>query len=126
MKRSRPVQRDGFRETFLVRFTRKPDADALRRLAVLVSELYVNSSPGWWPAPREGDLRALLWAVVRDLRYMREVLAQAERGEWYDRGEVLLASFARHCAVDVEGIAAAIEQALADPEGTAQGGSGPN
>ncbi len=48
--------KEGFRETFLVIFTRKGDASALRRLALLLSELYVNAAPRWWPYSKGGEL----------------------------------------------------------------------
>jgi hypothetical protein len=110
--RALPALRDGFRETFLVRFTRKRDVSALRRLGLLVSELYVNAAPRWWPYHPEGDMRAMLNAVVLDLRQARDELAWVTRGERYDPGEVALAELANRSAEEVERIAAAIEGAV--------------
>ena len=59
-----PRWREGFRETFLVVFTRKGDASALRRLTLLLSELYVNAAPRWWPYPKGSELDAILHLQV--------------------------------------------------------------
>jgi hypothetical protein len=110
--------REGFRETFLVVFTRKADAAALRRLALLLTELYRNAAPGWWPHPKGSELDALLRAVVADLRHLRYVLEWAGGTRTYSEVGNALAHFASDRSGDVEKIAAAIEAAMADPRGT--------
>jgi hypothetical protein len=110
--------REGFRETFLVVFTRKADAAALRRLALLITELYCNAAPRWWPAHKRGDVDAVLCAVVADLRHLRYVLEWAGGGTTYSPLGIAYAQLARDCGGEVEEIAAAIEAAMADPRGT--------
>jgi hypothetical protein len=113
-----PRWREGFRETFLVVFTRKGDASALRRLTLLLSELYVNAAPRWWPYPEGSELDAVLRAVVADLRHLRHVLAWAEGGNTYSMEGAALAHFAGRCGGELETVAASIEAAMADPKGT--------
>ena len=115
-----PRWREGFRETFLVVFTRKGDASALRRLTLLLSELYVNAAPRWWPYPKGSELDAVLRAVVADLRHLRHVLAWAEGAETtYGMEGTALAHFAgRSRRASLETVAASIEAAMADPKGT--------
>jgi hypothetical protein len=110
--------REGFRETFLVVFTRKADAASLRRLALLLTELYRSAAPQWWPAHTHGDVDAILRAVIADLRHLRYVL------EWtggatttYSMETNALAHFASDRGADVEKIAIAIEAAMADRKG---------
>jgi hypothetical protein len=110
--------KEGFRETFLVVFTRKGDASALRRLSLLLSELYVNAAPVWWPYPEGSELDALLRAVVADLRHLRHVLAWAEGSKTYSMEGAALAHFAGRCGGELEKVAASIEGAMADPKGT--------
>ncbi|MGH7486789.1 MAG: hypothetical protein ACREMY_14485, partial [bacterium] len=112
--------REGFRETFLVVFTRKADAAALRRLALLLTELCRNAAPGWWPAHKRGDLDAILCAVVADLRHLRYVLEWAGGARTYSMQGNALAHFASDRRGDLEKIAAAIEAAMADPRGTVE------
>ena len=115
---SRRRWREGFRETFLVLFTRKGDASALRRLTLLLSELYVNAAPRWWPYPQEGELYALLHAAIKDLRHLRDVLAWVdEKGDYTMEGNAL-ASFAGRCGTELERVAASLDAAMADPQGT--------
>jgi hypothetical protein len=110
--------REGFRETFLVVFTRKADAAALRRLALLLTELYRNAAPRWWPSHKRGDDDAILRAVVADLRHLRYVLEWAGGGTTYSPLGMAYSRLARDCSAEVEEIAAAIEAAMADPRGT--------
>jgi hypothetical protein len=110
--------REGFRETFLVVFTRKADASALRRLALLLTELYRNAAPGWWPHPKGSELDAILRAVVADLRHLRHVLEWAGEVKTYSMQGGALAHFASDRGGDLEKIAASIENAMADPRGT--------
>jgi hypothetical protein len=110
----------GFRETFLVVFTRKGDAAALRRLACLLTELYRSAAPRWWPAHKRGDVDAILCAVVADLRHLRYVLEWAAGGVTYSALGMAYNQLARDCSGEVEEIAAAIEAAMADPKGTAE------
>lgn len=112
--------REGFRETFLVIFTRKADAAALRRLALLLTELYRCTGARWWPAHKRGDVDAILRAVVADLRHLRYVLEWAGGGTTYSALGMAYARLARDCSGEVEEIAAAIETAMADPRGTAE------
>jgi hypothetical protein len=112
-----PRWREGFRETFLVVFTRQGDASALRRLTLLLSELYVNAAPRWWPYPKGGELDAILRAVVADLRHLRHVLAWAEGADaTYGMEGTALAHFAGRCGGELETVAASIEAAMADPK----------
>jgi hypothetical protein len=117
-----PRWREGFRETFLVAFTRKGDASALRRLALLLSELYVCAAPRWWPYPKGSELDAILRAVMADLRHLRHVLAWAEGAEGadatYGMEGAALAHFVGRLGGDLEKIAASIESAMADPKAT--------
>lgn len=113
-----PRWREGFRETFLVAFTRKGDASALRRLSLLLSELYVCAAPVWWPYPEGSELDAVLRAVVADLRHLRHVLKWAGEGKTYGMEHAALAHFAGDLSGDVEKLAASIEAAMADPKGT--------
>lgn len=110
--------REGFRETFLVVFTRKGDASALRRLALLLSELYVNAAPRWWPYPKEGELYTLLGAAIRDLRHLRDVLAWVDEGGDFTMEGAALAYFAGRCGGELGKIAVSIENAMEDPKGT--------
>jgi hypothetical protein len=113
-----PRWREGFRETFLVAFTRKGDSSALRRLALLLSELYVCAAPRWWPYPKGSELDAVLRAVVADLRHLRHVLAWAEGADTtYGMEGAALAYFAGRCGGELETVAASIEAAMADPKG---------
>jgi len=107
----------GFRETFLVVFTRKADAAALRRLALLLTELY-RCSAQWWPPHKGGEDAAILRAVVADLRHLRYVLEWASGGTTYSELGRAYNWLARDCSGEVEKIAAAIEAAMEDPRGT--------
>src|SRR5882724_5296823 len=121
MKRRRarhPLDGEGFRETFLVHFTRRGDRPALRRLTSLMIELYIGARPRWWPDHREGDLYALLGAAILDLRHLRDVLLWADAGEDRSMEAAALAGYARKCGEEVEKIADGIEEAMADPQGT--------
>ncbi len=109
--------KEGFRETFLVVFTRSGDASALRKLALLLSELYVNAAPRWWPYPKEGELYTLLGAAIRDLRHLRDVLAWVDEGGDFTMEGAALAHFAGRCGGELERVAASIEDAMADPKG---------
>jgi len=108
----------GFRETFLVVFTRKADAAALRRLSRLLTELYRCAAPRWWPPHKQGEDAALLRAVVADLRHLRYVLEWSAGGTTYSELGRAYNWLARDCGGEVEKIAAAIEAAMADPRGT--------
>ena len=109
----------GFRETFLVIFTRKGDAAALRRLSRLLTELYRCAAPRWWPPHKQGDDVALLRAAVADLRHLRYVLEWSAGGVTYSALGMAYNQLARDCSAEVEEIAAKIEAAMADPKGTA-------
>lgn len=108
--------KEGFRETFLVRFTRRGDASALRRLVALLLELYDNAAPRWWPRHDEGDLRALLGATVKDIRHLRDVLLWVGEGTQPTPETNALATYASRLYEDLEKIAATLEDALANPE----------
>src|SRR3978361_1736981 len=99
--------REGFRETFLVVFTRKADAAALRRLALLLTERYRSAAPRWWPSHKRGDDDAILRAVVADLRHLRYVLEWAGGGTTYSPLGMAYARLARDRGGEVEEIAAA-------------------
>jgi hypothetical protein len=109
--------KEGFRETFIVLFSRKGDAAALRRLSSLLTELCTLAGP-WWPRLKEGDPHALLYAAVRDIRHVRDVLAWIDAGSDRTMQGAALCQFAGHCGEELEKIAAAIEDAMADPQRT--------
>jgi hypothetical protein len=110
--------KDGFRETFLLLFTRKGDAGALRRVCLLLTELYRDSGNGYWPHPKDGELRALILAALRDLRHVRDVLTWIDGGHDLIMEEAALASSVGRCGAELERIAASIEDAMAHPQRT--------
>lgn len=66
--------REGFRETFLMHFTRPGDAEVLRRFGVMLFDAALESARLWpdWP---ESATRAELRAAAADLRHLAEFLA---------------------------------------------------
>jgi hypothetical protein len=71
------------------------------------------------PLPREGDPHAFLRAAVRDLRHVRGVLAWIDAGgDCRSMAGAALCQFAGHCGGELEKIATAIEDAMANPERT--------
>jgi hypothetical protein len=63
-------------------------------------------------------LHALLGAVIRDLRHLRDVLAWVDEGGDFTMEGAALAHFAGRCSGELESVAASIEDAMADPKGT--------
>lgn len=106
--------RDGFRETFVFLFTRKGDAAALRRVCMLLSDLYRGIDPRQWPAPKHGDLHGLILAALRDLRHVRDVFLWIDAGHGFNGYEAAVADLVGRCGADLEKIAAAIEGGVAD------------
>lgn len=65
---------EGFRESFLVYFTR-PDANAsLRTVATLIYDLVLDSGTVLMPDHPEGWARSQVRAVLADLRFLQGVL----------------------------------------------------
>jgi hypothetical protein len=104
----------GFRETFLLLFTRKGDAAALRRTANLLTEMYRYAGRTWWPLPKEGDFYGLIHAALRDLRHVRDVLLWIDGGHVFDGYEAAVADLVGRCGADLEKVAATIEAGIAD------------
>jgi hypothetical protein len=106
--------KDGFRETFLFLFTRKGDAAALRRVCMLLSDLYQGIDPRQWPAPKDGELKGLVLAAVRDLRHVRDVMLWIDAGHGFDGYSAAVADLVGRCGADLEKIAVSIEDGMAD------------
>ncbi len=74
---------EGFRETFLLYFTREDANAALRTVATLLYDLCLESGSVLMPDHPEGTARAQVRAVVADLRFLQGFLAsltaEAER-----------------------------------------------
>jgi hypothetical protein len=64
---------EGFRETFLLYFTRGDANAALRTTATLLYDLCLESGP-FMPDHPEGSARAQVRAVLADLRFLRGFL----------------------------------------------------
>ncbi|HYU33305.1 MAG TPA: hypothetical protein VEW48_14190 [Thermoanaerobaculia bacterium] len=64
---------EGFRETFLLYFTRQDANAALRTTATLLYDLCLESGP-FMPEQPEGSARAQVRAVVADLRFLQGFL----------------------------------------------------
>ena len=108
--------RDGFRETFLFLFTRKGDAAALRRVCMLLSDLYQGIDPRQWPAPKDGDLKGLILAALRDLRHVRDVMLWIDAGHGFEGYAAAIADLLGRCGADLEKVAVSIEDGMANPE----------
>jgi hypothetical protein len=67
---------EGFRESFLLHFTRKPDNAALRTVATLLFDLVLEASTALIPPQPEGWGRALVRAAVADLRFLNGFLGR--------------------------------------------------
>ena len=65
---------EGFRETFLLYFTRSPDNAALRTVATLLYDLVLESGP-LMPDHPEGWVRTQVRAGLAELRYLQGFLA---------------------------------------------------
>ena len=65
---------EGFRETFLLYFPRKPDNVALRTVATLLYDLVLESGP-LMPDHPEGWVRTQVRAALAELRYLQGFLA---------------------------------------------------
>ncbi len=64
---------EGFRETFLLYFTREDANAALRTVATLLYDLCLESGP-FMPDHPEGSARAQVRAVLADLRFLQGFL----------------------------------------------------
>ncbi len=106
--------RDGFRETFVFLFTRKGDAAALRRVCMLLSDLYRGIDPRQWPPAKDGDFYGLILAALRDLRHVRDVFLWIDGGHGFNGYEAAVADLVGRCGADLEKIAAAIEGGVTD------------
>ena len=65
---------EGFRESFLLHFTRQADNVALRGVAVLLFDLVLEASTTLIPPQPEGWARAQIRAAVADLRFLQGLL----------------------------------------------------
>ena len=66
---------EGFRETFLLYFTRKPDNAALRTVATLLYDLVLESGNILMPPHPEGWARAQVRAALAELRFLQGFFA---------------------------------------------------
>jgi hypothetical protein len=65
---------EGFRESFLLHFTKQPDNAALRTVATLLYDLALEASTALLPSHPEGWARAQVRAAVADLRFLQGFL----------------------------------------------------
>ena len=65
---------EGFRESFLLHFTRQADNAALRTTATLLFDLVLEASTALIPPQPEGWARAQIRAAVADLRFLQGLL----------------------------------------------------
>lgn len=65
---------EGFRESFLLHFTRQADNAALRTVATLLFDLVLEASTALIPPQPEGWARAQIRAAVADLRFLQGLL----------------------------------------------------
>lgn len=110
--------REGFRETLLLHFTRPGDADAMRHFGAMLydSALLCASS---WPAWPETTTRTELRAAAADLRHLEGFLTsvgQEHKVTSLPSGDARLSRFAAREAREVAKIARRIEEALAPGE----------
>jgi hypothetical protein len=115
--------REGFRETLLLHFTRPGDADTLRRVGALLYESALECA-GSWPEWPQSSTRMELRAAAADLRHLEGFLAAVGQEHavaslpWQD---ARLSRFAGRQAAEVARIAHRIEQELAQWAGEAEG-----
>ncbi len=106
---------EGFRETFLLYFTRKPDNAALRTVATLLYDLVLEASTPLMPPHPEGWARAQVRAAVADLRHMQgflDSLTQEAEGSSLEPFEEHLYRFAGARSAVLEKVADEIEAQL--------------
>ena len=110
--------REGFRETLLLHFTRPGDADAMRHFGAMLYDSALLSSSSWpdWP---ESTTRTELRAAAADLRHLEGFLTTV--GREYEvtslpSEDARLSLFAAREAREIAKIARRIEEALAPRE----------
>ena len=119
-----PARRPGevFRETFLVFYSRRGDAAALRRLGGFLADLR-TSELYRWPDAGE-DVPGLLRATVKDLRYLQRFLDSGldefpgSRGGSAQMEHNALMLLAESMGAQVGELADRLDAALADPKAT--------
>jgi len=107
--------REGFRETLLLHFTRPGDADAMRRVGAMLYDAALECASSWpnWP---ESATRTELRAAAADLRHLEGFLTALGQEHvvaslpWQD---ARLSRFAARQGVEVGRIAHRIEEELA-------------
>lgn len=107
--------REGFRESLLLHFTRPGDADAMRAFGALLYDAALECAPSWpdWP---ESAARAEMRAVAADLRHASGILAsigQERRVSSLSPSDARLSKHASDLARVVVKIANSIESKLA-------------
>jgi hypothetical protein len=106
--------REGFRETLLLHFTRPGDADALRHVGALLYDAALECA-GSWPGWPESSTRTELRAAVADLRHLQGFLQSVGREREVSslgQPDERLSQFAARQAAEVAKIAHRIEQEL--------------
>jgi hypothetical protein len=115
--------REGFRETLLLHFTRPGDADAMRHFGAMLYDCAIECASSW-PAWPDTTTRTELRAAAADLRHLEGFLAAVGQEHavsslpWQD---ARLSRFAARQAAEVARIAHRIEQELAQWAGEAEG-----
>jgi hypothetical protein len=110
--------REGFRETLLLHFTRPGDADAMRQIGAMLFDCALQSA-GEWPESPDSPTRTELRAAAADLRHLEGFLTAVGQEHavssltWLDER---LSRFAARQAVEVGRIAHRIEEELAQWE----------
>lgn len=109
---------EGFRETFLLRFTDPEANTTLRRVGSLLSDLSFEAAR-LWPHHPEGETRSELRAALADLRHLEGFLASVGREHELSSlspADDLLSQFAAREARELARMAAEIEEALGERE----------
>jgi len=106
--------REGFRATFLLHFTRAGDADAMRHFGAMLYDC-ARECASSWPAWCESSTRTELRAAAADLRHLKGFLTAVGQEhavaslEWHD---ARLSRVAARQAAEVARIAHRIEEEL--------------
>jgi hypothetical protein len=106
---------EGFRESFLLYFTRKPDNAALRTVATLLYDLVLDSGSTLMPEHPEGWVRAQVRAALADLRFLQgflDSLTQEAEGASLEPYEEHLYRFAGARSAVLGTVADEIEEQL--------------
>jgi hypothetical protein len=110
--------REGFRETLLLHFTRPGDADAMRHFGAMLYDSALLCASSWpdWP---ETTTRTELRAAAADLRHLEGFLATVGREHEVaslSSEDARLSRIAARQAGEVAKVARRIEEALAPRE----------